>query len=170
MPKKKTDAAHSPDLSFDDFHPSPAARQVYQDTSAAIAAGRLIKSWRKQAAGSDGSQGFTQGELAERIGVSQARISEIETGNGRDGPSFALLARIAHACGIDLLARLQDADAKPLAKAKSKIIGPRVLADKIAAGQKSRKKISDAVPTLTAAEPIPIKKITRRSGQLRAKT
>ncbi len=167
MPGKKTNAAHLQALSFDDFHPSAAARQVYQDTSASIAAGRLIKSWRKQASQTDGTQGLTQGELAERIGVSQARISEIETGTGRDGPSFALLARIANACGINLLARLQDAEGAPLAK--TKVVSPRVLADKIAAGQKSRKKIPDAVPAPTVSAPIPIKKSARRGAQMRAK-
>jgi len=37
--------------------------------------------------------------LAHKLGVSAARISQLETGEGRYGPSVALLARIVEACG-----------------------------------------------------------------------
>lgn len=45
---------------------------------------------------------MSQAELGRAIGVSQARIAFLESGSARRGPSFALLARVAHACGKKL--------------------------------------------------------------------
>jgi len=64
-------------------------------SSAAMRAGDMIRRMRK-------ARGLTQRELAAEIGVSQERISEIETGVGPHGPTFALLERIARACGMRL--------------------------------------------------------------------
>jgi len=44
--------------------------------------------------------GLTQGELAERVGIKQATVSELET--GKSGSS-SFTASIAHACGVDPL-------------------------------------------------------------------
>lgn len=44
---------------------------------------------------------LSQKELADRLGVTQARVSKIERGEGRDGVSFALLRKIARVCGVD---------------------------------------------------------------------
>jgi len=64
----------------------------FEDAAAALEAGRLVRALREQA-------NLTQLELAKRLGVSQPRVSAIEAGVGRDGPSYALLKRIAIACG-----------------------------------------------------------------------
>ncbi|HEX8390810.1 MAG TPA: helix-turn-helix transcriptional regulator [Longimicrobium sp.] len=51
---------------------------------------------------------LTQGQLAERIGVSQPRIAEIERGDAN--PRLDTLARIAHALGVSI-SRLLDGEA-----------------------------------------------------------
>lgn len=50
----------------------------------------LIRSARKQA-------GLTQGELAERAGVTQSVIARLERGGGN--PTFLTLERVLHAAG-----------------------------------------------------------------------
>lgn len=79
--------------SLDELLPDPEAREAFDETSAALEAGRLVRAFRRR-------RGLTQSELASRLAITQARISAIETGEGRDGPSYALLKRIAHACGV----------------------------------------------------------------------
>ena len=78
---------------LEDLLTTPKARAVYEETKAALEAGRLIRSFRETA-------GLSQGQLAQRIGVSQPRISAIENGEGRDGPSYALIKRIAAVCEV----------------------------------------------------------------------
>jgi transcriptional regulator with XRE-family HTH domain len=46
--------------------------------------------------------GLSQSELAERIGVKQSRISEIESGVGTQGPTWEVMERIAAAFGQNL--------------------------------------------------------------------
>jgi transcriptional regulator with XRE-family HTH domain len=77
---------------WDDLLPSAADRAAFDDASAALEAGRFVRKLRTAA-------GLTQTQLAARLDVSQARVSAIETGEGRDGPSYALLKRIVAACG-----------------------------------------------------------------------
>lgn len=43
---------------------------------------------------------LTQAELGARLSMSQERLSVLENGRGRDGPSFGLMNRIAAACGF----------------------------------------------------------------------
>jgi transcriptional regulator with XRE-family HTH domain len=83
-------------------------------SSAAFRAGDLVRTIRKEA-------GFSQAALASRIGVKQARISEIEAGAGSQGPTWDLMERIAAACGRRIvLDKLQEpnvsaeADHRPL--------------------------------------------------------
>lgn len=64
-------------------------------SSAAMRAGELIRAMRKDA-------GFSQSQLAEKLGVSQARVSEIESGVGAQGPTWDLMERISVACGKTL--------------------------------------------------------------------
>lgn len=45
-------------------------------------------------------KGFTQGELAQRIGTKQSAISRLESGGYN--PSFALLKKVAKALNADL--------------------------------------------------------------------
>jgi DNA-binding XRE family transcriptional regulator len=82
-----------PDLS--ELLPTHELRLTYGDASAALEAGRFIRDWRKKA-------GLTQVALAQRIEVTQARVSAIESGDGRDGPSYSILRRVAEACGVSL--------------------------------------------------------------------
>lgn len=84
-----------------DLLKTPAALAHYEDATAALEAADLVRSFRADAIGRDGKRGITQVELAERLGISQARVSEIERGDGRDGPTYGLLRRIARQCGVD---------------------------------------------------------------------
>lgn len=76
----------------EDLLPTKDLRTVFDDTSAALEAGRLVREMRERA-------GLSQLELAEKLGISQPRVSALEAGRGRDGPSYALLKRIVAACG-----------------------------------------------------------------------
>jgi DNA-binding XRE family transcriptional regulator len=72
--------------------PPPVAVASAPD-AAAFDAAEFVKKTRKAAH-------LSQAELARRLGVSTARISELEAGRGGPyGPSVVLLARLAEACG-----------------------------------------------------------------------
>jgi cold shock CspA family protein/transcriptional regulator with XRE-family HTH domain len=71
---------------------------------------RLVRQMRANAHRVDGGVGISQTMLAERIGVTQARISQIERTAGRDGPSFVLLKRIARACNLVWPATLLESE------------------------------------------------------------
>lgn len=60
---------------------------------ASMRAGAMIRRMRVHA-------GLTQSELAGKLDVTQARVSELEAGVGKNGPSFRLLEQIADACGF----------------------------------------------------------------------
>lgn len=62
---------------------------------AALRAGNLVRQIRKEA-------GLSQRALGKALGISQARISEIEAGAGAQGPTWALMERILAACGRTL--------------------------------------------------------------------
>jgi transcriptional regulator with XRE-family HTH domain len=64
-------------------------------SSAAMRAGSQIRAMRKKV-------GLSQAELGRKIGATQARISELEAGLGVQGPTYAVLERIAAACGIPI--------------------------------------------------------------------
>lgn len=70
-------------------------------SSAAFEAADLVRNMRKAA-------GLSQVELARNIGVSQSRISEIEAGSGTQGPTWDVMSRIAHACGMYLVPRISE--------------------------------------------------------------
>lgn len=67
-------------------------------SGAAFHAGALVRSMRK-------TGHLSQAVLADRLRMSQARISEIEAGVGVRGPSWTLMKRIAEACGAVILVR-----------------------------------------------------------------
>ena len=77
---------------LEDILSRPEQRVAYEEASAALEAGRLVRALREQA-------GMTQLQLASLLDVIQPRVSAIEAGLGRDGPSYALLKRIVLACG-----------------------------------------------------------------------
>jgi transcriptional regulator with XRE-family HTH domain len=62
---------------------------------ASLRAGNLVRRMRSDA-------GLSQRALGKAIGVSQARISEIEVGAGAQGPTWALMERILAACGCTI--------------------------------------------------------------------
>jgi transcriptional regulator with XRE-family HTH domain len=78
-------------------------RKKFAPTATSRAA-HFVTEARKQA-------GFSQADLAEKIGVSQARVSTMEKGEGRYGLSIDLLERVATACGGAL--RLKFEKARP---------------------------------------------------------
>lgn len=77
------------------------AREAFQESMDLAEAAKLVRDMRAHAK-------LTQVELAKRIGTTQARISQIETITPdpedrrayRDGPTYTLLKRVAHACHV----------------------------------------------------------------------
>lgn len=52
------------------------------------------------------SAGFTQADVAERIGTTQSAIARLESGSSKHSPSLATLRKYAHALGCRLELRL----------------------------------------------------------------
>tara|TARA_R110002072_G_scaffold276328_1_gene438017 strand:+ start:275 stop:862 length:588 start_codon:yes stop_codon:yes gene_type:complete len=77
------------------FKPGSRAETAFDNKLAALEAGDLVRAWRKAAP--DGE--LTQKDLAARLGITQARVSAIESARGAEGPSYATLKKIALACG-----------------------------------------------------------------------
>lgn len=69
-------------------------------------AGDLLTQMRTQA-------GLTQAELAERLGISIGRVSQLESGTLRNAPSLKTMAQFATACGtrIDIAVAPEKAGA-----------------------------------------------------------
>jgi DNA-binding XRE family transcriptional regulator len=70
-------------------------------SSAAFRAAAIVRTMRR-------ASNLSQQELAERLGLSQARISEIEAGVGAQGPTWDLMERIADACDSKILISPHD--------------------------------------------------------------
>jgi ribosome-binding protein aMBF1 (putative translation factor) len=68
-------------------------RDAYENADAVQEAARFVRQMREHAE-------LSQRALGERLGVSQARISEIEKGGAPEGVSYALLKRVSRACGL----------------------------------------------------------------------
>jgi ribosome-binding protein aMBF1 (putative translation factor) len=64
-------------------------------SSASMRAGAMVRTARK-------NRKLSQAELAQRIGVSQERISEVERGLGPQAPTYDLLERIGRATDMTL--------------------------------------------------------------------
>jgi transcriptional regulator with XRE-family HTH domain len=79
------------------------AREAFEERSAAFEAGDLVRLMREKA-------GLTQRELAQRISTSQSHLSEVERGNGLQGPTFSMLRKVAAACQINLKIELAPAE------------------------------------------------------------
>jgi transcriptional regulator with XRE-family HTH domain len=65
-------------------------RMLYHE---GMKAGQIVREARRRA-------GLTQRRLAEAVGVSQPTVARIESGTTQ--PSFALVARLVEACGLEL--------------------------------------------------------------------
>ena len=74
---------------------SKGARLAYEQRNDVLEAASLIRRLRNSA-------NISQRELAKRVHTTQARISQLERGNGKQGPTFELLNRIARACNNPL--------------------------------------------------------------------
>ena len=70
----------------------PGMSELIEEERANLHAAELIKEARKSAQ-------LSQAALAAKIDVTQARISQMESGEAPYGPSVVLLERIARACG-----------------------------------------------------------------------
>lgn len=80
----------------------PGMTEAIAHEQASLRAAQFIRETRER-------RGLTQLQLARKLGVSQARVSEIESGRGRRGPSMDLLERIASACGGHLRLEFEEA-------------------------------------------------------------
>jgi transcriptional regulator with XRE-family HTH domain len=58
-------------------------------------------------------KGWKQGELGKRLGISAARVSQLEGGALRDAPSLAMLMRFAQACGETIKVVASGEQAQP---------------------------------------------------------
>ena len=70
-------------------------KEAYLERSAAFEAGDLVREMRERGR-------LTQKELARLVHTSQSHLSEIERGNGLQGPTFSVLRKIAAACNVTL--------------------------------------------------------------------
>jgi DNA-binding XRE family transcriptional regulator len=75
---------------FEQNEPEVVAK--FDLSSASLRAADLIRTMRKKAR-------LSQAQLAEKLGVKQTRVSELEAGIGRQGPTWAVMERVAKACG-----------------------------------------------------------------------
>jgi len=84
---------------WSDLLRDPADVELFEATSAALEAGSLVRCFREHAH-------LSQAALADRVGVSEVRIIQIEGAEGHDIPTYALLRKLALACGINLTEHL----------------------------------------------------------------
>lgn len=81
---------------IEEFETQAPARVAEANVSgAALRAAHAIRSMRLEAS-------LSQSELASKIGVKPSRISELEAGVGRQGPTWDVMERITTACGKDI--------------------------------------------------------------------
>ncbi len=85
------------DLLADD----PIARESYRERLSIGAVGGRIRAARAAA-------GLSQSALARRIGTTQAHLSATERGMGAHGPTYAMLRRVADACGTTPASLVDD--------------------------------------------------------------
>ena len=81
---------------------SPEFREAVATAEDVLEGAALIRQMR---AAADEGAGIGKSELARRLGVTPARVSALEKGEGRQGPTYALLKRVARACGLEFDAR-----------------------------------------------------------------
>jgi ribosome-binding protein aMBF1 (putative translation factor) len=78
----------------------PGMSQLIVEERANLCAAEFIRHSREVA-------DLSQAELAEEIGITQARVSQLERAESPEGPSIAMLARVAKACGRNLRLTLE---------------------------------------------------------------
>ena len=80
-------------VNLEALYGTPERMEVFREASDALEAASLIRRIRELV-------DISQAELARRLGVSPARMSIIEKGEGPNGPTYAMLKRVARACGV----------------------------------------------------------------------
>jgi DNA-binding XRE family transcriptional regulator len=111
MPVKARSAASGPTTKTDPCEPltvdarvvrslmmdDPVRREGMLRAEMTVAGAAFVRSARKIG-------GFTQAQLAQRIGVTQSRVAQMETIDPErvSPPELLTLARVAHACGRQL--------------------------------------------------------------------
>lgn len=78
---------------------SAQSKKSFDVAKYALEAAALVRDIRNKA---DNGLGIDQSELARRMNVTQARISQLERGDGPRGPTYAMLKRVAIACNVEL--------------------------------------------------------------------
>jgi transcriptional regulator with XRE-family HTH domain len=82
-------------VNLEALSPTPEKMGQFREASDALEAAALIRSIRETGR-------ISQAELARRLRISQGRMSIIEKGDGPNGPTYAMLKRVARACGVTL--------------------------------------------------------------------
>jgi len=80
---------------------SEEGRAAYQEQRLTLEVGRTIRQARKSA-------DLTQTELAIRAGIDQGDLSRLETGQGVRGATIAIVERVAHALGREVVIQFVD--------------------------------------------------------------
>ena len=80
---------------------SPARRRGYERAGRTIQLAMEIHALRE-------TRGFSQRELAERLGTTQSAVARLEAGNV--SPSLPTLDRVAEALGVELVVSFVDLD------------------------------------------------------------
>lgn len=83
------------------FRDDPSFRKSYRAALFAQEAARFVREMRKR-------KGLKQSELAKLLGVTQPRISRLEKASDGDGPSYAMVRRVAEVCGVAWTAPIPD--------------------------------------------------------------
>jgi transcriptional regulator with XRE-family HTH domain len=73
----------------------PQARAAWLEVAAARIAAQIMRTARER-------NGLSQSDLARALGVSQARISQVESGRVENIPPLEFLMRFVDACGEEL--------------------------------------------------------------------
>jgi transcriptional regulator with XRE-family HTH domain len=79
---------------------SESMKKASDDYVNVLEAADLIAYWIKNAPNNDGTRGITQTELARRLGVTQARVSQLINAESARGPSYSLVRKVCAACGF----------------------------------------------------------------------
>ncbi len=82
------------------------------ETDQAIAVFELADDVAAQLRGLRKRAGLNQTQLAEKLGVTQSRISQLESGLVDHAPSLEMIARFATACGARPTMSFEQADAE----------------------------------------------------------
>jgi transcriptional regulator with XRE-family HTH domain len=95
MPKRPRKTGERVEISVEEIiRDDEAFAELVQQADDVMAGGRLIRSARLAAE-------LSQAELSRRMGVSQPRVSDMESGLGTEGVSYATVLRAVRACGFE---------------------------------------------------------------------